>query len=551
MNNIESIEKEYLRSIHISRQQMVAFVSSLIAGLLAHLYQMTNMLLNCDTVMAYYRMGDPYSFDTLLGNIGNDRWLLPLSEMTISWFNTPVVAGSVILLLCALFSLILVDLFDIKTTVGAITCGAIVSSYPTITSYMSMYSVGYMISAFLSILGLYMLEKKGKIVSTVIIFAIALAIFPVNIMGITVGYIYVLLRKVFTYDKIDKDNLYKPLIRFAVIMLVEGIILLGGMKLRIIITGETPSVYQGADAVASGAFLKDIFSNLVLALSRTRSMRLSLMQQLPKLKFTLRLCYWFQLISIGILFISKRIYTNKEKTILFILAIGTLPFALSAFTVISPEFAYSSQHRMHWVYVFCGTWILVETVINHVLEKYDKQSVTKVCKKIFVVVSANVILMVYGFILFDNMLYFNGQYMIEKDESLMTRILAGLDNTEGFDYSENPVYFFPLIYMATSDTSLSPLAHESELYETMVWDTDSNLWCYGNESFKAHAYKYEGIIFKAPESDIINEIWENNLKFYEQYEGMKSGDFEIVNYKDSGTYVVFARVDMAYSWGRR
>ncbi|MBR6147705.1 MAG: glucosyltransferase domain-containing protein [Lachnospiraceae bacterium] len=551
MSGINRFEHDIFSKIEISKQQKMAFYSAIVSGLVAHMYQMTNLLLNNDSVMSYYKAPDPYSREFLMRSIGSDRWLLSLSEMLIGWFKTPIVAGTMILLMCAIFSMIFVELYGIKTIIGSISCAAIITTYPTIAAYMTLYSVGYMLSSLLVIAGLYLFYIKKQYFWTIILWYISLAIFPVSIMGILVGYIYILIKDCLYFEKIDKDYTYAHLLKFVGIVLLECVILLLSFKLNIRFNGGVISTYQGEDALASSSFLIKLFKNIPAALAKTRLIRLSSMQQLPKLKFTLRICYIIQLLGSIYLFFKEKIYKDKAASVVLLICMGGLPLALSAFTIISESFAYSGQHRMQWVYVFCGMWIITELLLDKLLDG-STEFVNGICRKVFMVILVNTILMIYGFILFDNILYYSDQYILQKDSSLMTRVLAQLDSMQEFDYNINPVYFCGLPTEATPDTTMSPLILEPDLYNIIISDTESNLWCYGDASYKSHIYKLEGVVFKDPD----NEFYKDFETGYEAYREIivsltKSGEFKIVNYKNSGTYVIFIRTDRSYSYRTR
>ena len=139
-------------------QWKICFLASIIVGLLAHLYKITNWLPNWDSLVFRY---DPQNM------IGLGRWFLPVVCSFSSFYDLPWVTGLMAILFHAFGAVAIVEIFKVKKAVTACLIGATVVSFSTVTSVM-MYNYvadGYAIAFFLSTLAaVYMTEEKPKFV---------------------------------------------------------------------------------------------------------------------------------------------------------------------------------------------------------------------------------------------------------------------------------------------------------------------------------------------------------------------------------------------------
>ncbi len=122
-----------------------AFWSALLTGLAVHLYKFTNTLYNHDALYSVYGSNDMVS-------VG--RWLLGAACLPSSCFDLPWVNGLFTLLWIALTAAVLADLFDIQKTAPLILTGALLVSFPSVTStiFFEYLSDGFMLSMLLSAL---------------------------------------------------------------------------------------------------------------------------------------------------------------------------------------------------------------------------------------------------------------------------------------------------------------------------------------------------------------------------------------------------------------
>lgn len=118
----------------------IVFISTIICGLFAHLYQFTNKLFNFD------ELGQtPAGFGA---GIELGRWGLQLIGDTVGLFfrtySLPMVNGMITLICIALAACILVEIFDIKDYVCCFLIGGILATFPALVgTYFFMFTAPY------------------------------------------------------------------------------------------------------------------------------------------------------------------------------------------------------------------------------------------------------------------------------------------------------------------------------------------------------------------------------------------------------------------------
>ena len=170
---------------NILLQWKICFISAVVVGLITHLYKITNWLPNWDSLVFRYDAQNMLSMG---------RWFLPVVSAISSFYDLPWVTGLMAILFHALGAVAIVGIFKVKKTVTACLIGAMVVSFPTVTSVM-MYNYvadGYSIAFFLSTLAaLYMTNEKPRYFLSAVLIALSSGIYQAYI---TVTIMLVLLK---------------------------------------------------------------------------------------------------------------------------------------------------------------------------------------------------------------------------------------------------------------------------------------------------------------------------------------------------------------------
>ena len=130
---------------YILPQWKICFFAALITGLIAHLYKITNWLPNWDSLVFRY---DSQNM------IAMGRWFLPVVCSFSSFYDLPFLNGVIAIVFHALSAVCICKMLDVQKKITAGLIGAVIVSFPTVTSVM-MYNYvadGYSFGFFLSTL---------------------------------------------------------------------------------------------------------------------------------------------------------------------------------------------------------------------------------------------------------------------------------------------------------------------------------------------------------------------------------------------------------------
>ncbi len=229
---------------HILPQWKTCFFSALLVGLLAHLYKITNWLPNWDSLVFRY---DSQNM-VMLG-----RWFLPVVCSLSSFYDLPFLNGIMAIIFHGLGAVCICKMMGVKRRITAFMIGAVIVSFPTVTSVM-MYNYvadGYSIAFFLSTLAaLYMTKEKPNFIIAAMLIALSAGIYQAYI---TVTIMLVLLKLI--DEVIYKNAVFPDVLRKAVYMLLAGAlgVAVYGLVLKIILSMLSVELlnYQGISETAS------------------------------------------------------------------------------------------------------------------------------------------------------------------------------------------------------------------------------------------------------------------------------------------------------------
>lgn len=525
--------------------QKQAFISALVFGAITHLYQLTNLLGNDDTLGL---TADHYftasSWEGVFGGASSGRWFLNLSELFITWFHTPITSGVFILLSLALIAVFVVAFLRIESTAGAVLTGALLTVFPTTIGYFSLQSVAYPLSVLLATMAVYVSERGtyGWLVGAVLL-GLGISIFPVNV---SFALMLILLRMLATFlaaPVLTRKNVLKPLLKYAGMIIGGGIILLLGTAVCKNLFPQEITNYQGAGEVMTGGVLANLPRGMYWTIAKTYTLGYDKMPIVPAFRFALIGCYAAIVALAGYLFFANKYHKHFTRWLGISACVVALPISLNTILLVSPEFSQRAHHRMQWVLVFVCAIMLGELAFRRLQQNNTVRS-QRTAKGILLSVCVIIGILIYGFFLFCNIGYYNQQYVMEKDRSLVTRILSKLDQTEDFSYDQ-PVYFLSILEMGDENTSTSPLRYDLDLYKNMFPDTETNLWAYGDYSFKRTISTYAGI--ELPELPEETEEKIENSSLSEEYEDLKAGEFVIVKYAETDVWVIVTKQIIPYS----
>ncbi len=225
-------------------QWKVCFISALVMGLIAHLYKITNWLPNWDGLVFRYDAQNMISMG---------RWFLPVVCAPSSFYDLPFITGIMAIIFHGLGAVCICKMFGVRKNITAALIGALVATFPTVTSVM-MYNYvadGYALAFLFSCIAAMLITKdKPCYIGSLVLIALSAGIYQAYI---TVTIMLLLLSLIL--ELIYKNTDVKKVIFKSLKFLLTGVL---GMALYYLVmtvllklTGTTLLEYQGFDNAAS------------------------------------------------------------------------------------------------------------------------------------------------------------------------------------------------------------------------------------------------------------------------------------------------------------
>ncbi len=215
---------------YIQPQWKVCFFAAIIVGLFAHFYKITNWLPNWDSLVFRY---DSQNMIAL------GRWFLPVVCSFSSFYDLPFFNGIVTIIFHALSTACICKILNVQKNVTAFIIGAVIVSFPTVTSVL-MYNYvadGYSVAFLLSTVAAMCLTKeKPRYVLSAIMIALSAGIYQAYIT------VTVMLVMIDLIDRVIYHNMStKDIFKRGISIFLSG---LAGMVLYYIILKILLVIYQ-------------------------------------------------------------------------------------------------------------------------------------------------------------------------------------------------------------------------------------------------------------------------------------------------------------------
>ena len=229
---------------YILPQWKLCFFAALLVGLVAHIYKITGWLPNWDSLVFRY---DPQNM------IGLGRWFLPIACGFSSFYDLPFLNGIIAILFHGLSAVCICRILKVEKKITAVLIGAVVVSFPTVTSVM-MYNYvadGYSIAFFFSTLAaFFMTKEKPLYIPAAALIALSTGIYQAYI---TVTITLVLLKLI--NEMVFEGATLKDIFKKTVFMMLTGIagVVLYSLILKVVLSVSSAELldYQGANAAFS------------------------------------------------------------------------------------------------------------------------------------------------------------------------------------------------------------------------------------------------------------------------------------------------------------
>lgn len=424
MNRLDDDIKSVYRKIPYNVK--VAFFSSLIIGLIAHLYMFTNKFPNYDDMAlngfgATFRLGRWFLW--VLGSVAYHLDLV---------YSIPLINGMVSLLLLAISSSIIVYLLDVKSNIAVVIISGILVVFPSWTAtYFFMFTAPYYaVAVLLMVLSVYFSwnYKYGFILGICCI-ALSVGIYQAYLPFGASLYVILLLKKL-----INNDVEWKKVFRLAVkslCVLIAGVVVYYIiMRLSLIVTNQELADYKGTGQMGQVSMslipqiLQSIFTDgLGVIVNNNIEISYNLL-----LKVGYMALFLVDIILFGVC--CKRYVTNKEfgRMLMFVLLIVAVFVAINGIFIMCPTEG-AVYSLMTYAYAFYI--ILPVCMIEWLLSVRENRSENLIIAVEYGVVITSVA-MIFNYCHFSNSQYLSMQLTYEQAKGFYTTLITQIKSVDGY-----------------------------------------------------------------------------------------------------------------------
>lgn len=401
--------------LHIKKEWKTAFLATFIMGLLIHMPMMLRDIPNHDGLDSIY-------FDQNM--ITSGRWFLTVACGISSYFSLPWLIGLLALLYLALTSAALVEFLEVKKTAAIILISGLLVSFPAIAStFAYVFTMdGYMLALLLAVLSVVLTKKyRFGFVAGAVCLACSMGIYQAYLPFAVLLSIYGVLM-----IAMDKGNLKEKIVK-SLRYLYMGIAGAAGyyiiLQILLRVQGKELASYQGISGLEN--------------VERTGLLEIFVKMYRDFVAFSLKgnvlINNVFSLVAVcGLVFIAivtavvlivRNGWWKKAwlYVLLVLLAVG-LPISTNIILLVSPDVTYHVLMRYQWV--------LYLILIIGFCTKYSSDNKQEVWKEWCILLTAGVL--IWNFVVTDNIAYSNLQKKYEKTYAYCVRLLDRIEQTEGY-----------------------------------------------------------------------------------------------------------------------
>lgn len=478
--------------------------SSMIFTFLTHFYFFSRRLANEDD-LSYLIFKD----FALTSGRWNNGTLFTTSLML------PSVNFILVIIILAIISLLICDIFKIKNKKNMILISLIISTFPSLAlsfSYLFMVEI-YMTSLLLAVLAVWLSTKwKYGFIPGSLCIALSLGNYQ--------SYIAVSVSLIITYvikETIDKKKeILKDILKLFIMGILGIIIYFIILKVLLLINKTSLSNYKGADSMGIppiSEWPKLIFrtyKHFIGYFIGKSYFRVSIFES------TIRI---LTIILTFILLINKitkeKFYKNKTNIIIFIILIVLIPFTFN----IVDFMAFKADLTSLQIYSFSSLYLLIILILDKTKPNYLNTIIT-------------ILIIAIGIMNFTtvNKYYFKQETYYKYTENFNNRLLNKIESTEGYYYG------IPIIFKGESNSNFYkelntlPNTNDNITFDQSLWGGKyigyADLYTYNNDKkiFTMINNEFGVYLNRATDEErdkIKDNIEYNNMKSYPEKDSIK------------------------------
>lgn len=463
-----------LKTLYCDCRYRAAFVSSLISGIIAHGMALFNHFYYHDDIAQLVGFG--------VGPVSSGRWFTSLLELleekitfTPGWYTTcvPLLNGLISILLIACVSCLLIKFLDIKSIVSVIIISCILCVFPSITcSFGYMSNAPYfMFGLLLGVTGTIMLcdngKSLGRVLVGILLMVLCISIYQAYIPFMLTLFLMALVKEIIQNPDTKLNDTIRKGLQYVLFAIVAAMLYFLTVKLSLLITGRELSSYKGAN---------DWSLNPLDYLKRIQTAYWRFF--IPDHSLFLHRRFIF---IIELLFVVASVFTcwgvfkkNRCNGVVVAILLCFFPFAMNFIYIMCP---YDTIYAMM---LYANTLMFVLLVSFG--ENYYAFS-PKIGRWINILSIVACSIMIYMFVLFDNMCYMKADLCRHQAISYFTTLVSQIKGTPGYS-ADMKVAFIneqaikdPTVEDTFYWIMLPPYWSTEEYINDYQWRDYMKLWC--------------------------------------------------------------------------
>ena len=406
----------------LKKQWIVVFAATFVIGLITHATIMLKDIPNHDGLASMY-------FDQNM--ITSGRWFLGTACGVSSYFTLPWLIGILGLLLLSATAVLLTDLLQIECTGIGVLVGGLLVTFPALAStFAYVYTLdGYMLGLMLSVLAVWFASKGGKMwMAGAVSLAFSMGVYQAYLPFAILLSVYMVLIAFLEMQSLKEKMLC--LVRYLGMGIAGMALYYVILRVLLLIQGKELASYQGIDGMGSIAGIdllgtvKNIFVDFFTFTVRGHVLFNNVFSAVGMLFLLLTAFVILLRLASG-----KRLFKSIWFYLILLVAVFVIPIAGNVILIISPGVNYHLLMRYQWV-------LFVVLLLAFCNRYVDLLRGTAVWAK-WVMLACGFVL-VFNYLVVDQIAYSNMDKKYEKTYSYCLRLLDRMEQTEGY-YAGIPV----------------------------------------------------------------------------------------------------------------
>lgn len=423
---------------NLPKTAKTAFTTAMVAGILTHLFILTNKLFNYNEVSVLFLNEQ----EMLMGRMAEGRWLVGILGQWIGGnYSMQAVAGLLGIFLLGLSAAMIVTLLNVDRQIYAGLIGAVMVVFPAVVSFMAFTQLGdaWFMAVFFAVLAVFLAEKyRYGFAAAIGLIGASLAIHQAYI-SVAVALMYGILFFEWFRDKRTWKEEWKRVVCYLVILLGGFIFYYVGVKASAALLQYSLSDYYGINEMTKFT-PKGICKGIVYA-------------YLYFFRYFFTSHYYGSVVMVGInvvlalcllCYTVHSIWKRPEKDSFVnrmwkVVLLGLLPMGCNCLPVLMADRVGAGVDR-YMMYSLVFVWIILLAAACDVEKLTSEKSPGVKQQKLFcTLVLVGVLIQIGHDYTMDNQAYYREQAATEQMASYLNRVAARMEAVDGWDASM-PVY---------------------------------------------------------------------------------------------------------------